>query len=898
MKVEMVEISIRGLSEKWDAILRVLGEENSFQPLEIKERKLIREHEKLLFRIEDVLTNLREFITNYELDKKLLILVDSVNIGHINLKATNWTALIDNIEALTTYHLGIAKTLEPSELDKYLENNVNLFLSSSMIENFKELAHLMFQPPNFTVIVGTVSIDDTEKLKEELINYQTISVSESLNNNLDLMLIYCSQKNVKDTRKICEKYVFNDLRIFISLIYLTSLHNFVEDVYHTIELLSYFKEYDSVIEIKGYIPKDYLSDFKEKLTRTSFEVKASTEYKNTIEINVDGDLESWKELVKIIDQTPTFQPSRELDSFLQIEEDNFTSNIEESISDLNEHMNSQKIQDEINHIIGDDKTPIREENELTSLTERLQGLQSNITQLADKDRLGNYSLNASINAFNRVNLDHFKKLNDFKSKIGPLPYVLGIIPNQKLEAMKQESVKYNISVYVEPLEIVDSQSNSLVVAYCHPDRRSELSEIVKKYQILDLNLFLSLLSLQRLKKTVNINPKVIHAIQSSQISGNTFSIKGYIPNHSLNSFRVNMEKAGYQIRARELVLPSYSKPSSLVKPFSKIVEMYSQNTPSYNEIDPTTALAITLPIFFGLMFGDIGHGIVLLIAGLYLLKGPVLQLNRLGLLAYREWGTILTYCALASIVFGMFVGEFFGFHLNLPLIPVLIRVRSEEAIGDIFSTAAQLAISVGFMHLTVGLIFDVKNKISEGEKVEAMLRALPLVFTYIFASIYMMFATNFMPLNLLGKNAVDILNILLASCLVSIIFNLFAEPIYLLIKKQGGATNFINGFMEFMMSSIELASNTVSYVRLSVLFIVHTILMKIINDILALGVITWPAVIIGNIGVICLEGLIVFIQALRLHFYEFFSRFYKAEGSRYSPIGVRSRYGSITWTGN
>ncbi|MHA2087687.1 MAG: V-type ATPase 116kDa subunit family protein, partial [Promethearchaeota archaeon] len=103
------------------------------------------------------------------------------------------------------------------------------------------------------------------------------------------------------------------------------------------------------------------------------------------------------------------------------------------------------------------------------------------------------------------------------------------------------------------------------------------------------------------------------------------------------------------------VSPTIMKNFFLVRPFETITRMYG--TPTYSEIDPTPIIAITFPILFGLMFGDIGHGIVLIIAGLL----GALKFRKRGGDAYNfSW--IIVYCGIAAFFVGFLYGEFLGHH--------------------------------------------------------------------------------------------------------------------------------------------------------------------------------------------------------------------------------------------
>lgn len=114
--------------------------------------------------------------------------------------------------------------------------------------------------------------------------------------------------------------------------------------------------------------------------------------------------------------------------------------------------------------------------------------------------------------------------------------------------------------------------------------------------------------------------------------------------------------------------------------------------------------------------------------------------------------------------------------------------------------------------------------------------------------------------------------------------------------RRAESEDLISGPVDFFIGLIELASNTISYIRLAVLFLVHTLLVSVLNGAFVLGFIGLPIVVLGNLGIIALEGLVVFIQSLRLHFYEFFSKFLQGEGKPYSPVTTCSSYACIKWS--
>jgi V/A-type H+-transporting ATPase subunit I len=105
----------------------------------------------------------------------------------------------------------------------------------------------------------------------------------------------------------------------------------------------------------------------------------------------------------------------------------------------------------------------------------------------------------------------------------------------------------------------------------------------------------------------------------------------------------------------------------------------------------------------------------------------------------------------------------------------------------------------------------------------------------------------------------------------------------------------IMGIIEFLLRAIEGLANTISYARLAILLIVHVALMFAVNLAWSLGPAGLPMIIIGNIGVMLLEGMIVFIQDLRLHLYEWFTKFYEGTGVPFRRLILGSNRVKIRW---
>ncbi|MFX0076926.1 MAG: V-type ATP synthase subunit I, partial [Candidatus Hermodarchaeota archaeon] len=336
--------------------------------------------------------------------------------------------------------------------------------------------------------------------------------------------------------------------------------------------------------------------------------------------------------------------------------------------------------------------------------------------------------------------------------------------------------------------------------------------------------------------------------------------------------------------------PTIMKNFFLFRPFETITKMYG--IPSYSEIDPTPIIAITFPLLFGIMFGDIGHGIVLIISGI------------LGFLVYRKkkskdflnfcW--IVAYCGVAAILFGTLYSEFFGMHeiklfnivfLELEKIKIpILNISLHNPLDNILSVF-KFAVLIGVFHLNLGWFIQFMNYWKQKKKylgfTDSLIKIILLtggtilIFTYGF-DIYTWLEPPFPILLVIGP------------AILLIILKPVGKALHLSYLKKESVGGLIGeGTMETFETFLSILSNVASYIRLLALALAHISLMVAItamSEIIQGGgvvneVITYIGLIFGNIIVILLEGLLVFINAVRLHFYEFFFKFYQGSGVDY-----------------
>jgi V/A-type H+-transporting ATPase subunit I len=389
-------------------------------------------------------------------------------------------------------------------------------------------------------------------------------------------------------------------------------------------------------------------------------------------------------------------------------------------------------------------------------------------------------------------------------------------------------------------------------------------------------------------------------------SGRLATIKGFIPELKFTelSDRLNKQLNGKVVviknketttapaaeTSHEAVAPTLIMPPTrisnnrFVRPFEEITKLYG--TPKYNEIDPTPILAITFPILFGLMFGDLGHGLVLLIGGLTV--GLLIKSNK----GIKNLCYIIAACGVAACVAGILFGEFFG----LPIFPPLMYSPFENVFNFLI-----FCIFIGVAQIMVGLAIEMGNYIINHRIADALLTSLPKMGFFI-GGIYIIY--NYQ-LNFGAWLSGPIL-----AAIIPFIILVVGKPAYLAIAKPAKhpgehdeMDNISNRLFEGGDLFSKLLGNTISYSRVLALLMAHWALMLVVYNIAELVgtgsiltmIIGTFIIIFGNIFVLGLEGLLVFIHTLRLHFYEWFSKFYMGTGTEFKPLKQKHVYTDVVF---
>ena len=345
-----------------------------------------------------------------------------------------------------------------------------------------------------------------------------------------------------------------------------------------------------------------------------------------------------------------------------------------------------------------------------------------------------------------------------------------------------------------------------------------------------------------------------------------FYFVGWIPEQNLKALIPKLEKdeIEYTIKNHDEVAtipPTKLKNPKIVKPFESIVKMYG--VPNYSELDPSIFVAITAFLMFGFMFGDVGQGFVILVIGLILMKMK------------KSMGSIFLAGGISAILFGIVYGSVFG---REDIIKGIIPSPMDNITNMLIA-----GIAVGAVLIIIAMIFNIKNGIKNKDKARALFDKNGLA-GLAFYVIILVLIVGFL---LKGKLVIS-LGLSITLIAIPLLLILFKERIesYLNQNKSKVKSSIVEKIFELIEMLLNIASNTISFVRLAAFAINHVGLcmaIYILSDMVG-GAGSVIVGIIGNLIVIALEGLIVAIQVLRLEYYELFSRFYTGDGKEYIPI--------------
>lgn len=331
--------------------------------------------------------------------------------------------------------------------------------------------------------------------------------------------------------------------------------------------------------------------------------------------------------------------------------------------------------------------------------------------------------------------------------------------------------------------------------------------------------------------------------------------------------------------------PIKLKNNIFTRPYEFYLKMFG--LPKYNEIDPTGIMAVTYTVLFGIMFGDLGHGIVLILSGLIMWYARKMEL-----------GKVLIPCGVSSSIFGIIFGSVFGFEHALDGFYRSVFGMHEKPI-DVMEPATTnniilIAVGIGVVLVIMAIMLNIYTSLRQ-RRYESALFSSSGIAGLVFYTALVAGLVCQMLLNVEIMNLPYIIFLIILP--LALIF--LREPLGRLVagKKDWQPEKWgeycVQNLFEMLEVLLGYVTNTMSFLRVGAFVLVHAGMMLVVFTLAEMfsGFGYVAVLIIGNALVIGLEGLIVSIQVLRLEFYELFSRFYSGTGRPFEPVRVKKLHG-------
>lgn len=370
----------------------------------------------------------------------------------------------------------------------------------------------------------------------------------------------------------------------------------------------------------------------------------------------------------------------------------------------------------------------------------------------------------------------------------------------------------------------------------------------------------------------------------------------------------------------EQMPPTYFRTNIFTRPFQDMNDVYG--IPSYREINPAPFTIITFPFLFGAMFGDAGHGLMLVLIALLFIKKPELAKMHEMVELVVNGRYMLLMCGLMSVYFGMLYSEFFG--VVMPFFKfggtTYFGVdptwhEATNGMNLLNSLKMKMSVIIGALHMTLGLFLAAMNSVLNNDMLVFYCKVLPRIIAFtcfagylsllvvvkwvfpfkpsIINTVVLMFTDPFGNKEMFYPYQRYVQTFMVALFVICLPWMMVSYPVLLFLRNR--RKNLSDVVIHFAIEGVEfnigLISNISSYLRIWAVSLAHAQLTGIIhqytmgNSSLLLRIVLSPFWLLATLSLmIALEGLSSALHAMRLNWIEFNSKFYDGKGNLFRPL--------------
>lgn len=484
-------------------------------------------------------------------------------------------------------------------------------------------------------------------------------------------------------------------------------------------------------------------------------------------------------------------------------------------------------------------------------------------------------------------------------------YMSGSLPSG-ISAARLEDIMDENNCLAAPYTLSSDESKNYVFIICHKDSETQLRDILSHLDFIpppfsglhgtaEENIKNLQYELSYNEKNIETDKKLIASFASSRdklklcidrcsyelsqrearekllSTDNVFALEGWL---SVPEEHRTIELLSSYCCAWELAdpapgddVPVKLKNSFLTRPLNVVTEMYS--LPAYDGIDPNPLIMPFFTIFFGIMYADLGYGIILTILGI------------LGLIAIKREGTmrnmmgLLVLCGITTAFFGVMFGGFFGDFLTSVGAegPVVDKLRELKLLDPMEQPMVILigSMAIGVVHILFGMFIKACMLIRDGHPLDALFDV---------GSWWLLFAG--IALGALGRG-----------------WYVALGGVAALILTQGRAKpTFFGKLMGGLASLYDITSyisDILSYTRLMALLLATSVIASVVNMLGSMaGPVFFVIIFIAGHGFnMAINSIGTYVHSARLQYLEFFGKFYKDGGRPFSPLSVNTKYVTV-----